>query len=76
VQNLERIAREKGVAVATLALAWVINQSGRKGGVVIPIPSSKSRKHLRENAAAVSLTLSAEDLARIEEVCPADAVAA
>jgi aryl-alcohol dehydrogenase-like predicted oxidoreductase len=76
VQNLERIAKEKGVAVATLALAWVINQSGRKGGVVIPIPSSKSRKHLRENAAAASLTLSADDLARIEEVCPPDAVAA
>ena len=76
VGNLERIAKEKGVAVATLALAWVINQSARKGGVVIPIPSSKSRKHLRENAAAASLTLSAEDLARIEAVCPADAVAA
>lgn len=76
VANLERIAREKGVAVATLALAWVINQSGRSGGVVIPIPSSKSRKHLRENAAAAALSLSAEDLARIEKVCPPDAVAA
>ena len=76
VGNLERIAKEKGVAVATLALAWVMHQSGRKGGEVIPIPSSKSRKHLRENAAAASLRLSAGDLARIEEVCPADAVAA
>ncbi len=76
VGNLERIAREKGVAVATLALAWVMHQSGRKGGAVIPIPSSKSRQHLRENAAAAALTLSAEDLARIEAVCPADAVAA
>jgi aryl-alcohol dehydrogenase-like predicted oxidoreductase len=76
VGNLERIAKEKGVAVATLALAWVMHQSSRKGGAVIPIPSSKSRQHLRENAAAASLTLSADDLARIEEVCPADAVAA
>jgi aryl-alcohol dehydrogenase-like predicted oxidoreductase len=76
VANLERIAREKGVAVATLALAWVINQSGRKGGAVIPIPSSKSRKHLRENADAAALSLSAEDLERIEKVCPPDAVAA
>jgi len=76
VGNLERIAKEKGVAVATLALAWVMHQSGRKGGAVIPIPSSKSRQHLRENAAAASLTLSAEDLARIEAVCPPDAVAA
>jgi len=76
VGNLERIAKEKGVAVATLALAWVMHQSGRKGGAAIPIPSSKSRQHLRENAAAASLALSADDLARIEEVCPADAVAA
>ena len=76
VAHLERIAREKGVAVATLALAWVINQSGKKGGAVIPIPSSKSRKHLRENTAAASLPLSAEDIARIEQVCPPDAVAA
>ena len=76
VGNLERIAKEKGVAVATLALAWVMHQSGRKGGAVLPIPSSKSRQHLRENAAAASLTLSADDLARIEAVCPPDAVAA
>ena len=76
VSNLECIAKEKGVAVATLALAWAIAQSGRRGSAVIPIPSSKSRKHLRENAAAASLTLSAEDLARIDAVCPADAVAA
>ena len=76
VANLERIAREKGVSVATLALAWVMHQSGRAGGAVIPIPSSKSRKHLRENAAAASLTLSAEDLARIDAVCPAGAMAA
>ena len=76
VANLERLAQEKGVAVATLALAWVIAQSGRRGGAVIPIPSSKSRAHLRENAAAAALTLSDDDLARIDAACPADAVAA
>jgi aryl-alcohol dehydrogenase-like predicted oxidoreductase len=76
VAKLEQIAREKGVAVATLALAWLIQQSGRKGNAVIPIPSSKSRQHLRENAAAASLALSAEDLARIDAVCPAGAMAA
>jgi diketogulonate reductase-like aldo/keto reductase len=51
-------------------------QSGRKGGAVIPIPSSKSRNHLRENMAAASLTLSAEDVARIDAVCPPGAMAA
>jgi aryl-alcohol dehydrogenase-like predicted oxidoreductase len=76
VEGLARIAREKNVAVATLALAWLINQSGRMGGAVIPIPSSKSRNHLRENIAAATLTLSAEDLARIDTVCPPGAMAA
>jgi aryl-alcohol dehydrogenase-like predicted oxidoreductase len=76
VANLEKLAREKGVAVATLALAWVMHQSGSNGGAVIPIPSSKSRQHLRENAAAASLTLSQEDLARIDSVCPPGAMAA
>jgi aryl-alcohol dehydrogenase-like predicted oxidoreductase len=76
VEGLARIAREKNVAVATLALAWLINQSGRMGGAVIPIPSSKSRNHLRENIAAATLTLSAEDLSRIDTVCPPGAMAA
>jgi aryl-alcohol dehydrogenase-like predicted oxidoreductase len=76
VANLQGIAKEKGVTVATLALAWLINQSGRTGGAVIPIPSSKSRTHLRENAAAASLILSADDLARIESACPPGAMAA
>jgi aryl-alcohol dehydrogenase-like predicted oxidoreductase len=75
VSSLENLAREKGVAVATLALAWVMQQSGRKGGAVIPIPSSKSRKHLRENAAAAQVMLSERDLARIDAVCPPGAMA-
>ena len=76
VGGLDEIAREKGIGVATLALAWLIRQSDRRGSAVIPIPSSKSRKHLRENIAAASLALSEEDLARIEAVCPAGAMAA
>lgn len=76
VAALEKIAKEKRVAVATLALAWLINQSDRKGGAVIPIPSSKSRKHLRENAAAAALSLTADDLARIDAACPPGAMAA
>lgn len=75
VSKLEEIAREKGITVATLALAWVMHQSGRLGGAVIPIPSSKSRKHLRENAAAASVALTNEDLLRIEAVCPPGAMA-
>jgi aryl-alcohol dehydrogenase-like predicted oxidoreductase len=76
VDNLRRLAKEKSVAVATLALAWLMHQSGRRAGAVIPIPSSKSRNHFRENITAASLTLSAEDLARIDAACPPGAMAA
>ena len=76
VDNLRRLAKEKDVAVATLALAWLMQQSGGKAGAVIPIPSSKSRNHFRENIAAASLALSAEDLARIDAACPSGAMAA
>jgi diketogulonate reductase-like aldo/keto reductase len=53
-----------------------MHQSGRRAGAVIPIPSSKSRNHFRENITAASLTLSAEDLARIDAACPPGAMAA
>ena len=72
VRRLEQMASEKGVAVATLALAWLMHRDAP----VIPIPSSKSRDHLEENAAAVDLELSFEDLVRLEGICPPGAVAA
>lgn len=72
VTRLEQMASEKGVAVATLALAWLMHRDAP----VIPIPSSKSRDHLEENAAAVDLELSFEDLVRLEGICPPGAVAA
>jgi aryl-alcohol dehydrogenase-like predicted oxidoreductase len=71
VSALEKMAAEKGVTVSALTLAWVMAQPG----TVIPIPSSKSRKHLAENVKAASLKLSREDLARIEKLCPPAAVA-
>lgn len=72
VARLEEMASEKNVAVATLALAWVMHQ----GEGIIPIPSSKTRNHLEENAAAADLKLSPEDLDRLEGICPPGAVAA
>jgi aryl-alcohol dehydrogenase-like predicted oxidoreductase len=71
VGKMEEIAAEKGIPVATLALAWVMHQ----GQCVIPIPSSKSRDHLEENAAAAALELTAEDLARLAAICPPGAAA-
>ena len=71
VAGLKVMAAEKGVPVSALVLAWVMHQ----GDHVIPIPSSKSRGHLEENAKAAALELSAEDIARIAAICPAGAKA-
>ena len=56
--KVEEIAEEKGVTPAQLALAWVLAQ----GEDVVPIPGTKRRKYLEENAAAVDVELTAEDL--------------
>ncbi|MEV6768561.1 aldo/keto reductase [Nocardia sp. NPDC051030] len=71
VAALRGLAAEKGVTAGQLALAWV--QS--RGADVVPIPGTKRRTYLEENVAAVDITLSADDLARIEAVAPAAAVA-
>ena len=69
--QLEEIAAEKGIPVATLALAWLMHRQE----FVIPIPSSKSRDHLEENVAAAELELAPEDLSRMAAVCPPGAAA-
>jgi len=71
VAAIGALAAEKGVTPAQLALAWVLAQ----GDHIVPIPGTKRVKTLEENAAAVDVVLTPEDLRRIEEVFPADAVA-
>lgn len=71
VDAVSAIAAEKGCTPAQLALAWVLAQ----GDHLVPIPGTKRVKTLEENAAAVDVVLTPEDLARIEQVFPADAVA-
>lgn len=70
VKSLEAIARDKGVTVAQLSLAWVL----ARGEDVVPIPGTKRRKWLRENIAASDVVLSAEDCAALEAAVPRDAV--
>ncbi len=60
------LAADMGVAAATLANAWLVHQ----GDHVLPIPGTRSVKHLAEVAAGGSLDLSAEDLQRIDAVLP------
>jgi aryl-alcohol dehydrogenase-like predicted oxidoreductase len=66
VKRIREIAAEKGGSPAQLALAWVLAQ----GRDVVPIPGTKRRTFLEENLGAARLTLSAADLARIDQVAP------
>ena len=65
--KVAEIAEEKGLTPAQLALAWVLAQ----GEDVVPIPGTKRRRYLEENAAAVVVELTEEDLARIDAELPA-----
>lgn len=71
VERLEGMAREKGVTPGQLALAWVL----ARGQDIVPIPGTRRRKYLEENAAAASIRLSAADLQRIEAAAPQGAAA-
>lgn len=66
IDLLKQIADEKKITPSQLALAWVLAQ----GNDMVPIPGTKRRKYLEENAAAAAVKLSASDLARIAEVAP------
>jgi len=65
--KVAEIAEEKGITPAQLALAWVLAQ----GEDVVPIPGTKRRTYLEQNAAAVDVQLTGEDLQRIEAELPA-----
>jgi len=64
--KVAEIADEKGITPAQLALAWVLAQ----GGDLVPIPGTKRRSYLEQNAAATDVELSPEDLQRIEAELP------
>src|ERR1700687_2707708 len=71
VQRIEDIATSKGCKPSQLALAWVMAQAE----FIVPIPGTKRRTYLEENLGALSVKLSKEDLARIDEVAPKGAAA-
>jgi aryl-alcohol dehydrogenase-like predicted oxidoreductase len=71
VAKVEEIAAEKAVTPSQLALAWVLAQ----GDDVVPIPGTKRRTYLEENAAAVEIELTADDLRRLDEAFPQGAAA-
>jgi aryl-alcohol dehydrogenase-like predicted oxidoreductase len=69
VRALERIAGERGVTPGQLALAWLLAQ----GPDVVPIPGTRSRTRVAENAAAAQVELSPADLAALAEAAPREA---
>jgi aryl-alcohol dehydrogenase-like predicted oxidoreductase len=71
VARVEEIAREKGRTTGQVALAWVLS----RGGDIVPIPGTKRRRYLEENAEAVDVELSGEELERLEQAFPQGAAA-
>jgi aryl-alcohol dehydrogenase-like predicted oxidoreductase len=64
--KVEEMATEKGITSAQLAIAWVLAQ----GEDLVPIPGTKRRSYLEQNAGAVDVELTDEDLARIDAELP------
>jgi aryl-alcohol dehydrogenase-like predicted oxidoreductase len=71
VEEVQEMAREKKCQPSQLALAWVLAQ----GDDIIPIPGTKRRKYLEENAAALDLRLTPDDLRRLSEAFPSGVAA-
>jgi aryl-alcohol dehydrogenase-like predicted oxidoreductase len=71
VERVRQLAAAKGVTPSQLAIAWVLS----RGDDVVPIPGTKRRSYLEENAGALEVELTADDLAAIEEVTPRGSVA-
>ena len=71
VARVEEIADEKGRTPGQIALAWLLS----RGEDVVPIPGTKRVRYLEENAEAVDVELTDEEVERIEQACPMGAAA-
>jgi aryl-alcohol dehydrogenase-like predicted oxidoreductase len=71
IDALNAIAREKGITPVQLAVAWVL----AKGANLVPVIGARTVAQLEESLGAVEVTLSADELKRIEEAVPASEVA-
>ncbi len=71
VDRVRAIAERRGVKAGQLALAWVF----AKGEDLVPIPGTKRRTYLEENAAAAAIQLSPAEVAELEAAVPLEAVA-
>jgi len=70
-QRVEAIAKEKNCTTAQLAIAWLLAQ----GDDIVPIPGTKRRDYLEQNAAATHIRLTREELDRLDKAVPRGAAA-
>ncbi|WP_415916153.1 aldo/keto reductase [Xanthomonas arboricola] len=70
VQRIQAIAADKGATPAQVALAWLLSRQPW----IVPIPGTTKLHRLEENLAGAALTLSSEDLARIQQALDAVAI--
>ena len=71
VASVEELAEDKGRTPSQIALAWVLG----RGDDIVPIPGTKRRSYLEENAGAVEVELTDEDLEQLEQAFPQGAAA-
>jgi aryl-alcohol dehydrogenase-like predicted oxidoreductase len=67
---VRELAARKGVSAGQIALAWLLH----KGQDIVPIPGSKRRQHLEENAGAAAVSLGAEEVAALDAALSPDRV--
>ncbi|KJK56935.1 aldo/keto reductase [Saccharothrix sp. ST-888] len=68
VEPIQKIAAERGVSAAQVALAWVHQRAEVHGLTVVPIPGTRKRSRLAENTAAATLRLTAQELVELEPI--------
>jgi aryl-alcohol dehydrogenase-like predicted oxidoreductase len=71
VENVKQLAKKAGITPSQLALAWVLAH----GEDIVPIPGTKRRKYIEENAAAVDVSLAPELIQSLQEAFSPDVVA-
>ncbi len=71
VEEIEKMAKEKGCQPSQLALSWLLAQ----GEDIVPIPGTKRKKYVETNIGALDVTLTNEELKKIEDLFPAGSFA-
>ncbi|HEY8205181.1 MAG TPA: aldo/keto reductase, partial [Pyrinomonadaceae bacterium] len=68
---VQELAKQKGATPGQIALAWLLH----KGDDIVPIPGTTRRKHLEDNVGAVDLSLSDQDMAKLDAALSPENVA-